>query len=250
MGIKKLISLIVGFVLLIVVIVNSINAYNSRVKYYDRDGTMHLFAYNVVFTDADGNSYTFDFDKGGYDYLYINSTDKRLNADLCYLNSERYICYDDDWSIIAKDENSCVDTDGSIYYPARFACFNEYGSIRYSFNSANFRYDRSGNAYTYDYIPYYDSEGNRYIYSFDSSLQEGVYTNISTNESFDNENSFVDKNGYFVYDSDESFTKLEDSEHDYCYEDTNGNLYIWASSVTWDKDGNILDSLGNKISLK
>ena len=51
--------------------------YLNAQKYYDKDGTAHLYASDVVFTDAQGNKYSFDFEKTGFDYLYINSTDER-----------------------------------------------------------------------------------------------------------------------------------------------------------------------------
>lgn len=247
MGIRRIFSLLFGFVLLITTIVSAVNEFNNRIKYYDRDGTAHHYYFDMVFTDADGNKYTYNFDKAGYEYLYINSTEERLLADLCYLNADGYLCFDDDMSITARDESSCADIDGTLYYPARFSSFDKNGSIKYDFNSANFSYDRLGNAYTYDYVPYYDSDENKYMYCTNQTF---TYKNLTTNESFDNEHCFVDKNGYFVYDSDGSFTEIENSKYDYLYEDKKGNLYFWASSITWDENKNMLDSTGNIINLK
>lgn len=230
-----------------VLALNFTYSYNSKTKYYDKDGTEHIHLFDMTFTDADGNKYNFDFEKTGYDYLYINSTDECLNADWCYLDSEGYIYYDDDLSITAKDETCCLDEDGSIYYPAKYTTFNKDGTINYSFNSDNFSYDRLGNAYTYDYVPYYDSDGNKYFYSFDSDTQKGTYTNISTKKTFENEYCFVDENGYFVYDKEHNFIKQKDIENVKTYKDPSGKTYYWASGVFWDKKGNLLDSFGEII---
>lgn len=224
-----------------IIAVGAIHTNSVQEKYYDKEGKAHTYASDITFTDTDGNKYTFDFEKTGYDYLYINGTDERLDANLCYLDRNGYIHYDDDLSITAKDETSCVDEDGSIYYPAKYTTFNKNGSINYSFDSDNFKYDRFGNAYTYDYVPYYDSDGNKYFYSFDSNTQKGTYTNISTRETFENEYSFVDENGYFVYDKEHSFKNQKDIENVKTYKDSSGKTYYWASGVSWDKNGNLLN---------
>ncbi len=223
--------------------------YNQNEKYYDKERNGYINAYDMSFIDIKGNNYTFNFDLSGYERLYINDTDEYLNADLCYINSKGFLFYDEDMSIIAKDETSCIDEDGSIYYPAKYTTFNKDGTIKYSFNSANFNYDRYGNAYTYNYVPYFDKEGNKYAYSFDSSSQQGYYTNISTKEIFDNENSFVDENGYFVYDKRNNFVKQEKTGEIDTYKDSSNKIYYWASSVSWDKEGNLLDSFGKIIKI-
>lgn len=210
--------------------------YTQIEKYYDKDGTQHLSPYEMNFTDAQGNSYTFDFDKSGYDYFYINNTDERLNSDLCYIDSNGYLIYDEDMSITAKDKNHCVDEDGSIYYPAKYTTFNEDGTIDYIFS--NFSYDRLGNAYTYKYVPFYDKDGSKYSYAFDSASQKGYYTNIDTEESFENEYSFVDEDGYFVYDKNHDFVK-QDADNPRIYKDSTGKIYYWASSVYWDENGEL-----------
>lgn len=239
-------------VALIIYIVFSISAvvivfYSTKEKYYDANGEVHFNMSGVSFLDADGNKYTFNFEKSGYDRLYINGTDEYLNSDLCYLNENGLLIYDDDMSICVFDENTCKDTDGELYYPAKFTTFNKDGSLNYSFNSANFHYDRLKNAYTYNYVPYYDKDLNKYAYSFDSQLLKGFYTNLSTGEKFENEYCFVDENGYLVYLIDQEL-----SEHKYengfkIYTDSNRNKYFWASSVTWDKNGNMYNSHGDLL---
>lgn len=214
-------------------------------------GTVYFHGHSeveeVVFNDFGGNEYTFDFEKTGYDYLYINGTKERLNADLCYLDADGYLHYDEDLSITAKDETCCVDKDGSLYYPAKYITFNEDGTVKYNFNSANFNYDRFGNAYTYDYVPYYDADGNKYFYSFDSVSQKGLYTNVVTKETFDNDYCFVDENGFFVYDEKHSFIEQKDIKNVPLYSDSEGKIFYWASGVFWNGKGELLDSFGNVI---
>lgn len=222
----------------------SVASYFALHKYYDNEGNKYYSDTDVIYQDYEGNTYTYNFDKKGYDYLYINGTDDFIVADLCYFDKEGYLVYDDDLSITAKDEHTCVDTDRTIYYPVNYTEFNKDGSIEYEFNSSNFSYDRLGNAYIYDYVPYYDKDGNKYVYFFDSNTSKGTYTNIKTGESFDNEYSFVDENGYFVYDAKHSFKKDENITNAKAYRNSNGDLYYWASSVFWDENGNILDSYG------
>lgn len=78
--------------------------YSQHEKYYSGDGSAHIHLYDVSFMDEKGNRYAFDFDKSGYDRFYINGTDEYLNADLCYIDGNGYLHYDDDLSITAKDE--------------------------------------------------------------------------------------------------------------------------------------------------
>lgn len=235
------------FTLVSMLIMGTAYTYSQSEKYYDRDKTEHINSYSVNFVDEKGNNYAYDFDRSGYDRLYINDTEEYLLADLCYINKDGYLSYDEDMSITAKDENFCVDTDGQIYYPAKFTTFDKDGKIKYFFNSGNFRYDKFGNAYTYDHVPYFDENGNKYVYSFDSSSLKGCYTNVSTGETFDNEYSFVDENGYFVYDREHNFVKQEKQDEMAIYTDSSGKMYYWASSVSWDKAGNILDSFGKIV---
>lgn len=237
-----LVSVFVAFVVAI-----GIAGYYALTKYYDKEGNQYYTDVDVPYIDYEGNTYTYNFDKKGYEYLYINGTDNFIVSDLCYLDKDGYLVYDDDLSITAKDEHTCIDTDGTIYYPVNYTKFNKDGSIEYEFNSSNFSYDRLGNAYIYDYVPYYDKEGNKYVYFFDSNTTKGIYTNVKTGESFDNEYSFVDKNGYFVYDENRSFVRDTSVENVRAYHDDKGDVYYFASGVFWDKNGNLLDSYGEII---
>ena len=150
-------------------------------------------------------------------------------------------------SITVNDENLCVDEDGSLYYPVKYTSFKKDGTIDYHYFKDDFRYDRLANAYTYVYVPYYDTDGNKYFYSFDTATQKGSYTNVETGEAFDNEYSFVDENGYLVYDKEHSFVQQRDVPNVRTYTDSAGKTYYWASGVFWDENGNSLDSFGEII---
>ena len=250
---KKVVSIIISLIIYFAVSLSAISvlsyniSYNQSEKYYDREGNAFLDRSEVTFQDTDGNEYSYNFDKSGYDYLYINGTQKRLNSDLCYIDIDGYLHYDEDMSILVKDSTCCVDEDGSLYYPARYSTFNEDGSIHYFFNVNNFSYDRFKNAYTYDYVPYYDRDLNKYRYSFDSNTLKGSYTNVNTGEVFENEYCFVDEDGYLVYDNEHSFTGEKNEDGFDVYTSPDGSIYYWASSISWDKDGNLLDSFGKVI---
>lgn len=221
--------------------------YSSELKYYDKNNIKYNTQEDVVYYDEEGNTYTYNFDKTGYDYLYINKSEERLYTDWCYLNSDGYVVYDDDMSVTAKDKNCCIDVDGQIYYPVKYSVFNKDGTIRYVYNQNDFSYDRLGKAYTFRYVPYYDSDGNMYYYYFDSAEQKGFYISMSTGKTYENKYSFVDKNGYFVYDSKHSFVEKKDAEHKGTYVDENKKTYYWASGISWNENGQLMDSVGNII---
>lgn len=223
-------------------------AYNNSQKYYDQTGSKHINDYSIIFTDSEGNQYSFDFDKSGYDKLYINNSDEYLTADLCFIDEKGYLVYDEDCSIIVKDNTCCVDTDGEIYYPAKYAKFSDDGSLIYDFGDMEFSYDRFGNAYTYSYVPYFDAKGNKYLYSFDSSTQKGTYINVNTKDAFDNEYSFVDESGYFIYDNNQEFEQIEEITNAIEYKDSNGKIYYWASGVSWNEKGELMNSFGERIT--
>lgn len=229
-------------------VVGNVFSTDERVMYYDKDGIAHNYAYDVTFTDEEGNRYSFG-NKTWNQVIYKNTNEKALDAALCYINSEGYLHYDDDISITAKDETCCIDNNGELYYPAKYTSFNKDGTIKYVFNSANFKYDRFAKAYVHDYIPYYDSYGNKYMYSYDGITCVGSYINLDTGKSFDSEYTYVDKNGYLVYDVNHSFVELENINSVKIFKDFDGNLYYKATSVTWNKNGELLDSAGNVVKV-
>ncbi|MFR5875711.1 MAG: hypothetical protein ACLUFN_04405 [Eubacterium sp.] len=241
---KSVIMVIIALVFLVVSFVAAVVGNNY--KWLDSKGNGYSELSKVSYYDKDGNTYNYDFDKHGYDYLYINGTDERLNADLCYLDENGLLYYDKEMNITAKDSSSCVDENGDLYYPVKYSFFNEDNKISYEFSS--FSYDREGNAYTYDYVPYFDKNGKKYGYSFDSNTQKGTYTNVFTGEEFDNKYCFVDENGYFVYDSEHKFVLQKNSKYSNQYMDINGKIYYWASGVSWDKNGKMYDSYDRIIN--
>lgn len=235
---KSVIMLITALVLLAASVAAAVAGNNY--KWLDSKGNGSAELSDVSYYDKDGNIYNYDFDKHGYDYLYINATDERLIADLCYLDENGFLYYDKEMNITAKDNSSCADKNGNLYYPVKYSVFKEDKTISYTFHS--FSYDREGNAYTYDYVPYFDKDGNKYGYSFDSNTQKGTYTNVYTDEEYDNKYCFVDENGYFVYDSEHEFVLQKNSKYSNQYMDNEGKIYYWASGVSWDENGKMHDA--------
>lgn len=235
------------FILAVIMLAASVYSayYGFTHRYYDIKGNGYAHFEDVTFYDNDGNAYNYDFDKHGYDYLYINGTQEKLNADLCYLDENGLLYYDEKMNIVAKDNASCADENGNIYYPVKYSEFNKDKSI--SYEHSLFSYDREGNAYTYDYVPYYDKEGNKYSYSFDSDMQKGTYTNVNTGDEFNNEYCFVDENGYFVYDNGHKFVLQKNAKYSNQYMDSDRKIYYWASGISWNKNGEMLDSYGEII---
>lgn len=242
---KILLSLVLTLGISAAAVITVSNAY--AVKYYDANGGSHGYTSQVFYKDREGNQYTFS-EKTGYDRLYINGTDESLNADLCYLDKDGYLVYDEDMSITAKDETSCEDTDGTVYYPAKYATYNEDGSVNYHFNRENFSYDRFGKSYTYDNVPFYDSDLNKYQYNFNADLQQGIYTNLTTGKNLENEFCFVDEAGFLVYDSANDFVQHKTENGTECYQNISGQIYFRASGVHWDKNGSMWDAYGHQVS--
>lgn len=234
---KDVLLIVITFIMLVVSTVFGVKYYAYEI--YDEASDHFCLDKYATFTDRDNNKYKYDFDKKGFDYLFINGTDECLYTDYCYLDKDGYLIYDSDLSITVKDEYTCVDTDGKVYYPVKYTNVKKDGTIKFYFNPSNLNYDRLGKAYTYDYVPYYDKDGNKYVYSFNSDTQKGIYTKISTGDTFENEYSFVDKDGYFVYDKNHEFKRVSE-EQNKTYTDKNGNVYYWASGVDWEKDGKLI----------
>lgn len=242
--VEKVIIGIIGVISITVFLVNSVPDFKDRV-YYDSQGKMHLFLNNMVYYDESGNTYEYDFDNHGYDYLYKNKTDEKFDSRFCFVDENGVFFYDEFMNITAVDRSKCTDENGKIYYHAIAARFDKNGKI--TDGSSVLFYGKDGTAYPYKPVPYVDKDGNKYNYSFDSSVQKGYYTNVVTKEKFDNDYSFVDEEGYYVYDSSHSFVKQENAEYNNQYMDENGNIYYWASGITWDEQGRLHDSLDRVI---
>lgn len=249
-GTKNTAKSIVAFILSIIVLLAGAGIYSATIMQdnmrYDTKGNTYAYSTDVICYDKYGKEYGYNFAETGYDYLY--SENEMLNADLCYLDENGILYYDDDMSIVCKDETCCIDTDGTIYYPVKFSEITEDGKIEYYQTKANFSYDKFGNAYVYSNIPYYDSDGNKLYYSLDVQTQEGIYTDINSKKIFDNEYSFVDEKGCFVYDEGHNFEQVKDITNVKTYKDSNGKIYYSASSISWNEKGELLDSFGKVIN--
>ena len=105
--------------------------------------------FDVDYYDREGNAYSYKFEKSGYDKLYINNTDEYLVVDLCFVDEDGYLVYDDDCSIVAKSKNCCMDIDGKIYIPLCDAEYDKDGNIIKEYSIHQLHYDRFGNAYPY-----------------------------------------------------------------------------------------------------
>lgn len=237
---KSVLSFFAALVILAAAVGAAAFAYDFSRIWFDSEGNRYFYRTDIPYYDKAGNTYRYDFEKNGYDYLYINGTQERVVADLCYLDKDGVLYYDETMDIVAADNTSCVDKNGNVYYPVQFSKFRKDGTISYDYSL--FSYDRAGNAYTYDNVPYFDKNGDKYAYSFDSETLKGTYTNLTTSETYDNEYCFVDENGYFVYDSEGEFVKQTDSPYSYQYKDKDGNIYYWASGVSWDENTNMHDA--------
>lgn len=72
---KKVVSIIISLIIYFAVSLSAISvlsyniSYNQSEKYYDREGNEFLDRSEVTFQDTDGNEYSYNFDKSGYDYL-------------------------------------------------------------------------------------------------------------------------------------------------------------------------------------
>lgn len=240
--IRSVLAVVAAFIMLIASI--AFSYISSHNRFFDSLGKGYTNKLDVTFYDKNGNTYNYDFDKSGYDLLYINDTDEVLDADLCFVDTNGILFYDKKMDIVVKDNTSCADREGNIYYPVDRVTFNKDGSIECDLSFSY--YDAVGNAYTYRNVPYIDEQGCKYYYSFNDL--KGTYTNVITGDAYENEYCFVDENGYFVYDSAHTFVKQEESEYSYQYQDDEGNIYYWASGVTWDENGNMHDAYDKVIS--
>lgn len=103
-------------------------------------------------------------------------------------------------------------------------------------NSAqdNAFYDRNGNPYSSaESVVYYDKIGNEYLLC---ETADGKMYFISGRMMNEAENTYVDKDGYIVYDSKGRFA---DTDEDGIYTDDKSNEYYKADEIRWDKDGQI-----------
>ena len=94
-------------------------------------------------------------------------------------------------------------------------------------------YDMLGNSYNDpNDVLYYDRFGNVYQYNREySSFTCDGYEYFSFS-------SYVDKNGYFVYDDNRTLTYVDLGE----WMDSDNNIYFNYFCASWDSEGNLIDS--------
>jgi predicted nucleic acid-binding Zn ribbon protein len=141
-------------------------------------------------------------------------------------------------SQVLSDYDNDLDSDYySDYYDYDYE--THYG---YTVNGETVYYDKNGNVYNDDDdVVYYDNDNNTYTYDED----DYCFVN-SMNEEFNFIYCFVDTNGYFYYDEagakdDENATVFYNDDISK-WTDSDGNVYYYADEVSWDVDGNLVDS--------
>ena len=98
-------------------------------------------------------------------------------------------------------------------------------------------YDIQGNQYGKAWkVPLYDRQGNIYKYEFKEL--DVCYTDQNGN-SYTSEQCYIDSNGYFVYDEEDTFVSVSENM-DY-YKDAEGNIYysVTLLPVYWNENGDI-----------
>lgn len=110
-------------------------------------------------------------------------------------------------------------------------------------------YDKMGNEYNeLDItIDMYDRDGNKYVYTDKGLFKPVVYVDENGNE-YDADKCFIDSDGWFFYDENDSLKIEEDYEWYICvrYEDADGNKYFQldTASFAFDENGEIWAYLG------
>ncbi len=95
-------------------------------------------------------------------------------------------------------------------------------------------YDRLGNEYkSHESVIYYDSMGKEYLLCETADKKMYFISGRIMNAA---EDTYINKDGYLVYDSKGRFT---DADADGIYTDENLNEYYKADEVRWDKEGQI-----------
>lgn len=133
------------------------------------------------------------------------------------------------------------DFDFSYGYNEKYGYTDEKGNTVY--------YDRLGNAYNEsEDVLYYDAHGNVYTYEADEFAFESA-NDVEHYEDY----CYVDADGYFYIDvvAEESDSGMRETisydENTGYYADKDGNTYYLAYEISWDKDGNLVDSYTGDI---
>lgn len=205
------------------------------VHIYDKNFSPTAVNAKMIFYDKENNKYSYNYDKGGLFFLYINDTNEKVDADLCFVDDKKCLYYDIKRTITISNAK-CSDESGKIYYPISSTNFSSKGEIK-STDIKIKGYDRDGTAYSYESVPYFDKDNNKYYYSFDADENAGYYINIETGKALENEYCFIDDEGYLIYSNDNSLVLADNNT--YKYKDNDGNTLYWASSIEFDENGKI-----------
>lgn len=150
----------------------------------------------------------------------FDTTYDALNMFENHYNDSFFEQFDDDWD------------QGEIHYG-------------YSEDGVTVYYDKNGKAYHDEQdVLYYDKDGNTYTYD---DYEFETKDNIELDSCY----CYVDENGYFYFDKDgyrdeRKSTVSYSAEYD-CFLDDNGVKYFFADSVSWDKNGNLVDYWGDYL---
>lgn len=106
-------------------------------------------------------------------------------------------------------------------------------------------YDRYGNAYDdLSKLKFYDKNKNEYTYV---EMLENPYFIDSNGNKLDGDKSFVDRNGYFIYDEKGEITLGSEFLEG---KDKNGVSYYPAATVRWTNDGSLVTAFGMGEEIK
>ena len=100
-------------------------------------------------------------------------------------------------------------------------------------------YDSKGNEYhdLYD-IPLYDREGNIYVRDLENvSLFSPSYYRDQNGNLYEEDQCYIDEDGYFFFDKDNTLTVYE-KDDTYCTDGDKRYFQLWQL-VYWEKDGSI-----------
>lgn len=123
-------------------------------------------------------------------------------------------------------------------------CFIAIDAVISSFLlTKNTYYDRNGNKYTNaEEVCYYDSDGT--VYRLETDEKQRHYLVSEDGKSmFTANRTYVDKDGYIVYDRANSYT---DEDNNKVFTDSDGNEYFSIYEIKWDKNGRIILKEQNK----
>ncbi len=206
----------------------------GTVRYLTAEESRPYFATDIVFYDENRQPYRFDFAKKGFDYLF-DENGNSYDADLCYLDGDSVLFYDEQMTVTVGADGKCRTEDGSLCYPVKYVETDEDGNYQLDFTDKHPYYDSKGNGYVYDNVPYYDADGNKYYFTVASGDTLGSYTNLADGGVIAGENAYVDKNGCLVSLNTAALIKGEHGQ----YTDAGGKVYYKASAVQWDKHGKL-----------